>query len=133
MEIPDTRTGIYEEDGIKVYYVNGVKQKNLGLIKVDGAYYYVRSNGQVVVNSIYWTTKTNDLLPEANYTFGADGKMLQGIVEKEGVLYYYENGISDYVAELAKGNEDMDIPVRFAASKVIEGDELILKQLKFWH
>ena len=34
---------------------------------------------------------TSDLVND-HYEFGADGKMLQGIVDKDGVLYYYKNG-----------------------------------------
>ena len=47
-----------------------------------------------VVTGRYYVSNTNDLLPAAYYTFGADGKMLQGIVEKNGTLYYYENGVT---------------------------------------
>jgi len=30
-----------------------------------------------LTNVKYWITKTNDLLPAANYNFGADGKMVK--------------------------------------------------------
>ena len=43
---------------------------------MDGDYYYARSSGEILRNTTYWITKTNDLLPAANYTFGADGKMV---------------------------------------------------------
>ncbi|MCH5184381.1 MAG: hypothetical protein J1E00_09425, partial [Oscillospiraceae bacterium] len=46
------------------------------LIQIDGDYYYVRSNGALVVSQTYWVTKTNGLLPEGSYEFGADGKMV---------------------------------------------------------
>ena len=47
-----------------------------GYLPDDGNYYYARSNGQLVVDRIYWITKTNDLLPAANYQFDASGKMV---------------------------------------------------------
>ncbi|MCH5184035.1 MAG: hypothetical protein J1E00_07655, partial [Oscillospiraceae bacterium] len=102
--------GIVEEDGELYYYEDGVRVY-AGLILIDGDYYYVRSNGALVRNQNYWVTKTNDLLPEGIYTFGEDGKMIQGeepevpvepqepingIVEEDGELYYYEDGVRVY-------------------------------------
>jgi hypothetical protein len=49
-------------------YVDG-KLNYAGLIEIDGDFYYVRSNGQLVTDRSYWITKNNDLLPAANYTF----------------------------------------------------------------
>ena len=46
------------------------------LMLVEGDYYYARTSGEILRNTTYWITKTNDLLPAANYTFGADGKMV---------------------------------------------------------
>ncbi len=72
---PEVKEGVYEENGSLYYYVNGVKQKNIGLVQLDdGAYIYVRSNGQLAVGN-YWPTKTNDLLPYAGYDFGTDGRL----------------------------------------------------------
>ena len=39
----------------------------------EGSYYYVRSNGQLDTDWSYWITKTNELLPAANYIFDANG------------------------------------------------------------
>ena len=47
-----------------------------GLLLIDGAYYYARSSGEIVVNRSYYISKNNDLLPVKSYTFGADGKMI---------------------------------------------------------
>ena len=47
-----------------------------GLMLIDGAYYYARTSGEIVTNRSYWITKTNDVLPAANYAFGADGQMI---------------------------------------------------------
>ena len=103
------KNGIIEEDGKLWYYYNGVKTY-AGVIKQDGAYYYVNTSGEVKRSCTYWITKTNDLLPERSYTFGADGKILDapvdepedpenpapavknGIVAERGSLYYYEEG-----------------------------------------
>lgn len=105
----EVKREILEVDGNLYYYEDGVLTY-AGLILLDGNYYYVRSNGQLVVGRDYWVTVTNDLLPEGTYTFGADGKMIvegngsgeedkpvtNGIVDVDGVLYYYQNGNAYY-------------------------------------
>jgi glucan-binding YG repeat protein len=73
--IPEASGQIVNDNGVLYYYENGAR-KYAGLIYLDGSYYYVRSNAQLVVGRTYWVTKTNDLLPAANYEFGADGKMI---------------------------------------------------------
>ncbi|MBO5869544.1 MAG: hypothetical protein J6Q89_02225, partial [Clostridia bacterium] len=83
--------GIIEIDGKNYYYENG-NGREKGLVYCDGAYYFTQYKGEVVANERYFAWMTNCDLPMAWYEFGADGKMLQGIVEKDGVLYYYENG-----------------------------------------
>ena len=100
----EVKNGIYEEDGGLFYYKDGVRNY-AGLIIIDGYYYYVRTSGQLATGQ-YWTTKTNGLLPEATYTFGEDGKMIEhkpdvpevknGIYEEDGGLFYYENSIRTY-------------------------------------
>ncbi|MBR5272443.1 MAG: hypothetical protein IKU25_03500, partial [Clostridia bacterium] len=40
----------------------------------------------------FYTTKSFCDLPAGNYTFGADGKMLNGFETIDGTLYYYVNG-----------------------------------------
>ena len=84
------REGLIEVDGTVYYFENGTKCY-AGLIQLDGDYYYIRSNFQPATGSFY-VGFTNDLLPSGTYEFGADGKMLQGIVDKNGVLYHYLNG-----------------------------------------
>ena len=69
------------------------KARAIGLICIDGDYYFVGgSNGELAVNKVQYTWQTNDLLPMTNREFGTDGKMLDGIVEKNDTLYYYELG-----------------------------------------
>lgn len=95
------KNGIVAEDGSLWYYENG-KRTYAGLIQIDGDYYYVRSSGEVVHDRKYWITRTNGLLPEGTYAFGADGKMIlepeekNGIVAEDGSLWYYENGKRTY-------------------------------------
>ena len=84
--------GIVEEDGVLRYYVNG-QFKMAGLIEIDGDYYFAGgSKGEITVNQVYYVWETNGLMPNDTYEFGADGKMLDGIVNKDGKLYYYETG-----------------------------------------
>ena len=87
-------SGIVEKDGVLYYYENG-KPTEKGLFKYEGAYYYSRYNGALVVNERYYAYKVDasSELPVGHYEFGADGRMLNGIVDKNGTLYYYENGV----------------------------------------
>lgn len=85
--------GMVEKDGAIYNYVNGVIVGGLGLVEKDGAYYYISGNGQFKTGAYYVSeTKANGLLPAGTYEFGADGKILNGIVEKDGILYNYVNG-----------------------------------------
>ena len=102
IETEEVKNGIVEEDGELYYYVDGVKTY-AGLIIIDGDYYYVNSSYKVVTTSHYWVNKTNDLLPAGFYDFGPDGKMIReeeevknGIVEEDGALYYYVDGVKTY-------------------------------------
>ncbi len=71
-----TKTGIYLEDGLYYYYVEGEIQFGAGLVLVDGSYYYIRSGGYAATGE-YYVSNTNGLLPEGLYTFGEDGKMIR--------------------------------------------------------
>lgn len=84
--------GIVEIDG-GYYYYNMGKAEMAGLICIDGDYYFAKDGkGTIVTNCVYYNWKSNGLLPAAEYEYGPDGKMLNGIVEIDGGLYYYENG-----------------------------------------
>ena len=84
--------GIVEKNGTLYYYKNG-QPRSAGLVEVDGDYYFAGgASGEITVNKAQFVWEGNGILPEATYEFGSDGKMLNGIVEKNGVLYYYENG-----------------------------------------
>ena len=61
------------------YYIDGVLQKNAGVIKLDGSYYYIGQRGQVYANgSLYLNADmTNGYFPAGKYTFAADGKIIR--------------------------------------------------------
>ena len=90
---------VQREDGL-YYYVDGAPVY-AGLIEVDGAYYYINSSLKAVTGR-YWVAKNNDLLPQAYYEFGPDGKMIveeskgDGIVVEEDGTYYYVDGVKTY-------------------------------------
>lgn len=72
---PEKKNGLIEENGDLYYYVNDVKTY-AGLILIDGSYYYINSSCKAVTTAHYWVYKTNGLMPEGYYDFGADGKMI---------------------------------------------------------
>ena len=84
--------GIYEIDGIYYLYFNGKTGAN-GLYEIDGAYYYSYWGGVLKTDGRYYiNTSYCDLPANKNYTFGKDGKMLDGVVDIDGTLYLYFNG-----------------------------------------
>jgi glucan-binding YG repeat protein len=128
--------GVVKVNGALYYYKNDVIQYAAGLIKLEnGKYIYVRSNGQLAIGN-YWVTNNNDLLPVAMYTFNSEGMMVQegeepetpdtpdtpdtpvvpeiknGVVEVNGILYYYENNTIKYCAGLVKLDDGSYIYVR---------------------
>ena len=93
------KQGIVRDDDGKIrYYVNGVATYAGLVCDTDGSYYYISGNGCVAVtNCTKYITFTNGLLPEGNYKFGEDGKMIikQGIVQDaDGKIRYYVNGVA---------------------------------------
>ena len=89
------RNGIIEEGGELYYYVDGIKWTKRGAFKVGNDYYYAKADGALLRNCYTWASITNDLLPKAQYNFGADGKIeiKNGFVEEGGELYYYVAGV----------------------------------------
>ena len=85
--------GIVEKNGTLYYYKNGITGTH-GLVEWNGDYYYVYWGGVVKTGKQYVSISYCDIPAGKEYEFGADGKMLNGIVEKNGTLYYYNNGIT---------------------------------------
>lgn len=90
-----SRNGIHEEDGKKYYYIDGIKVF-LGLVEVDGDYYYAARGGEIIVDrEAYYISRTNGLLESGVYTFDEEGKIVfvekNGIYEEDDGLYYYAN------------------------------------------
>ena len=116
----DTREGIMkDENGVLRYYVDDVAQKNLGLIELDGRFYYVNGSGEVINGKDYNITKTNglryqkedgsaaDFVSGGKYTFGDDGALCwyDGIADVGGVKYYYVNGVKTYAGLIQIGGD----------------------------
>ena len=121
--------GIYYDETSSNYYycIDGVIIAN-GLMKIDDSYYYARtSTGAFVRNCNYWVSKTNGLLDEGIYTFDDTGKIVfpeetekkNGIVEENGSLYYYVDGVVTG-AGLIKIGDDYYY-VRTSTGEVIHG------------
>ena len=106
-------TGLFDYEGETYYCVNGIIQEYPGLVKLGDDYYYFRSSSTAVKGRTYWITVTNGLLPVGAYAFDENGKMIDppivvpdpdpdpdptpevknGIVEENGSLYYYVDGV----------------------------------------
>ena len=99
---------VKDEDGVLRYYVNG-KVTYVGLIEIDGDFYYVRSNGEVVNDCVYYISWTHGLKEAGYYTFDENGKLTgtpkNGIVEEDGVLHYYVNGTLTYAGLIKIGDD----------------------------
>ena len=99
---------VKDDDGVLRYYVNG-KVTYVGLIEIDGDFYYVRRNGEVVTDCVYWITWTHGLKEAGYYTFDENGKLTgtpkNGIVEEDGVLHYYVNGKLTYAGLIKIGDD----------------------------
>ena len=60
------------------YYVDNTLAKGMGLIEIDGDYYYVKQSGAISKNSSVFigSAKANGLLPAGRYEFDENGKMI---------------------------------------------------------
>ncbi len=80
--------GVYDS----VLYANG-KKATEGLYKINGEYYFVDGNGTFRKNGTFYASITHcDLPANRNYSFDAEGKMLNGVENINGKLYLYKNG-----------------------------------------
>ena len=97
--------GIVEMEDGWYYYEAGVP-KEAGLINIDGTYYLAETGGKLATGRVWvGTYASNDLLNKGYYEFGADGKMLQGVVEKADSLYYYDLGNTRYLGLIQRDGE----------------------------
>ena len=108
--------GIVDVHGTLYFYQYGQIQYNAGLIEHNGGWIYVRSSGKLATGA-YWITNTNGEMEQGMYEFGADGYMIvsdieDGIVNENGVLYYYLDGKKQYGIGLKQLSDGSYIYVR---------------------
>ena len=95
-----SETGIIDHNGTNRYAVNGMIPWHVGMVEIDGDYYYFKGdkNGggnYMCTGNVYATRNTTsfEIVNGRIYTFGVDGKLCKydGIVNIDGTLYYYDN------------------------------------------
>ena len=116
-------TELVDEDGALTYYEAGKLAEDAGLIKVGEDYYYIGEGGVAVTNTTMVVEKTNGLLPEDEYTFGEDGKLIlvkrlpgdaddSGKVDILDALLTLQHSVGwDLVINLENANVDGDTDV----------------------
>ena len=110
------KDGIVYEDGSWYYYIDNELQKGAGLITLDDYFYYILASGKAAVGN-YFVINTNGLMAPGLYTFDRYGRMVieeeepeepekpevnNGIVEENGVLYYYIDGVKQTTGGIVK-------------------------------
>ena len=100
--------GIVQKDDGWYYYEKGVA-KAAGMIKIGDDYYLAESNGKLATGRVWVGTYAMSIsknpLAVGYYEFGTDGKMLQGVVEKDDGLYYYDLGNAQYKGLIERDGE----------------------------
>ena len=95
---------VYGEDR---YYVDGVLQKDAGVVKVGAYFYYVDEEGKVVKASEIEVVKTGDRIPAGTYKATEKGVLiLEGVVAVDGETAYYKNNKKAHRAGLVEYNGD---------------------------
>ena len=97
-----SKNGVHQDGDALYYYVDGIKAP-AGMVKIGDDYYYAKSKGELVVSKTYYCSRMNGLMDEGTYAFGADGKLIPGATDKngivkddDGVLRYYVYGKLTY-------------------------------------
>lgn len=80
-----SKNGILKDGEDLFYYVDGIKAP-AGMIKIGDDYYYANSKGQLIVNQTYYCSRMNGLMEEGTYAFDAEGKLIQGATDKNGIV-----------------------------------------------
>ncbi|MBP3478960.1 MAG: phosphodiester glycosidase family protein [Oscillospiraceae bacterium] len=117
-------TELVNENGTLYYYKDGKRTANAGILEIDGSYYYVTGRGIAVANDTAWVSITNGLVPVGTYRFDADGKMIMTteVVNEDGILYYYRNGVRTTSAGLIELDGDyyyIDSSAQAVVSKTV--------------
>ena len=104
-------TGLFTLNGNTYYTIDGMVCN--GLYKAEDGYYYFGSNYAAVKNGRHWVSYPNDTgFAEGFYDFDENGHMIiqadpshNGIVEINGELFYYVNGIPTYAGLIKIGDD----------------------------
>ena len=91
------------------YYVNGIAQSNLGIVEVNGDYYYVKGNTSLATGRYYVSEKkANGYFAAGYYEFDETGKMIVDEIVKEGIIdgHYYINGVAQSNLGIVEVNGD---------------------------
>ena len=97
MVIPDLVGGqkkiVSDENGNLYFTIDGARMYS-GLYELEGAYYYARSNGQLVVDGVAYIDATPLKGGEGWYAFNENGKLIMTgfVTGGDGYTYYYNNG-----------------------------------------
>ena len=95
---------VYGEDR---YYVDGVLQKDAGVVRVGAYYYYVDEEGKIVKTPEVEVTNTNGILSAGTYKTGNNGILiLDGVLTVNGQKLYYKNNKIGHRAGLVEWNGD---------------------------
>ena len=79
------KNGILKDGEDLFYYVDGIKAP-AGMIKIGDDYYYADSKGKLIVNQTYYCSRMNGLMKEGTYAFDAEGKLIPGATDKNGIV-----------------------------------------------
>ena len=97
-----SKNGVHQDGDALYYYVDGIKAP-AGMVKIGDDYYYAKSKGELVVSKTYYCSRMNGLMEEGTYAFDAEGKLIPGATDKngivkddDGVLRYYVYGKLTY-------------------------------------